>query len=361
MTPWKWFGLVLLALLVSPAGAQAQPVGWGMVVDAQGQIFFCDLERNTVWKRDLAGRLTPIKERNHCHSLTIDADGNIYGEQVGFGSLPDSGKLALWKITPGGKFSYLMMPTERPPQEFSIYFDRAGNRYAWAGDRDKNFSQILKRAPSGEVGVLAGREWGSADGSRDEARFGSVGALAAGPDGSLYLTDSGNLRRVAPDGSVTTLGRGVVSDKVAGVPNQNGMFNHSMGMTVDAAGNVYIVDRGPRHVLRLSPDGRWTRFPSPWLRTPSGVAVAGNDFYIMELWPLPRFASELVGNPRIRRISADGEETTVVAVASTPARAGTAVLLAVIVAGVVEWRRKRRSRGAAPLQRPASHALFSER
>ena len=76
--------------------------------------------------------------------------------------------------------------------------------------------------PTVTVTTLAG--WvrpGFADGKGLQARFNGPSALAAGPDGSLYVCDSRNhrLRRVTPDGTTTTVaGSGPVDCRQSALP-----------------------------------------------------------------------------------------------------------------------------------------------
>lgn len=144
----------------------------------------------------------------------------------------------------------------------------------------------------------------------------------------------------ADDTALVAAACGVVSEKVGGVPGFIGMYNRSMGMIADGRGNVYIVDRGPGHVLKIAPDGKLTWIPCGWWQVPTGVAVAGDDLYIRKEWTVPTFVAEVLGSPRIRRIPAGGEEATVAVVASRRARAATATLLAAVVVGIPLLRQR---------------------
>src|SRR5262249_36057778 len=59
----------------------------------------------------------------------------------------------------------------------------------------------------GEVRTYAGGDKGERDGNRHRAEFTLPFGLAAGPDGSLYVTEpgAGSLRRIDPNGEVSTL------------------------------------------------------------------------------------------------------------------------------------------------------------
>ena len=68
--------------------------------------------------------------------------------------------------------------------------------------------------------------------------------MAEGPDGSLYITDNrATLRRIAPDGRVTLVAGGGTSVE-DGVSGSAVRFADVMGVAADAAGRIYVADRG---------------------------------------------------------------------------------------------------------------------
>jgi DNA-binding beta-propeller fold protein YncE len=100
---------------------------------------------------------------------------------------------------------------------------------------------------------------GSADGAGAMARFDTPRGIAALPDGTLYVTDAGNhtIRRIAPDGTVTTIA-GVAG--VAGSddgPALQAHLNTPSGIDVNDKGEVFIVDTFS-HTIRMLKDGMLT-------------------------------------------------------------------------------------------------------
>ena len=89
-------------------------------------------------------------------------------------------------------------------QPLGLTHDAAGNVYV----ADSANHTIRRIAPDGTVSTLAGSAGasGSADGTGAAARFAFPGDIAVGPDGDLYVADSGNarIRRVTTAGVVTT-------------------------------------------------------------------------------------------------------------------------------------------------------------
>jgi sugar lactone lactonase YvrE len=293
-----------LALLFLPTPTTAHPAT-GIVVDARGRVYFSDLE--TVWRLDAGGHLTvfrPAVRGRHVHELSVDAAGNVYGADVSYEASTGKWVSAVWRRAPDGRAeTYLVAPTTDPPRGASIWRDAAGNTYFVEQDRHANRETlILKRTPSGDVQTFAGGAYGHADGRGTEARFESIGGLAFGPDGSLYVTDEGSLRRVSLSGEVRTLARGLdeplPDDARAG-------YGGLMGLAVDAAGNVYVADYGRRRVLKVAADGEVTRVvraEAPW--APHGVAATSDGrVLVLETAFTP---PNVFDGPRVRELSPDG-------------------------------------------------------
>lgn len=83
----------------------------------------------------------------------------------------------------------------------SLVVDAAGTLFVGDG------RTVRRVARSGDVATLAGRaeESGRVDGPGPAARFQEISGIAIGPDGSLFVTDDGAVRRVSPQGEVVTI------------------------------------------------------------------------------------------------------------------------------------------------------------
>ena len=113
--------------------------------------------------------------------------------------------------------------------------------------------------PDGRSQLLAGLpgRYGWADGTAEQARFFKPLGIALGADGSLYVADSGNhrIRRVAPDGRTTTVaGTGQRGHRDGAAANAQ--FSEPSGVAVAADGSVYVADFGSHVLRRIAPDGQ---------------------------------------------------------------------------------------------------------
>ena len=126
-----------------------------------------------------------------------------------------------------------------------VRLDSAGNVYV----ADTSNDTIRKLALVGAnwvvttIAGLAGSS-GSADGKGSAARFNSPGAVAAGTNGNLYVTDNGNntIRMITPAGVVTTIAG--LAGRSGSADGSAALFNAPLGLDVDNAGNLYVADNG---------------------------------------------------------------------------------------------------------------------
>jgi DNA-binding beta-propeller fold protein YncE len=173
---------------------------------------------------------------------------------------------------------------------------------------------IWRVGTDGHRALVAGGDPGFQDGPGAAARFDTPSHVALGPDGSLYVADTGNhaIRHVSPAGAVTT----IAGDGEAGAgEGANARLNGPVGVAVSADGRVFVADTYNDRVVRLVPPpdgtGRWTVTPvagagvpglldgtrgDAMFDTPSGlVALSDGSLVVAD-----------TGNDALRRVSADG-------------------------------------------------------
>lgn len=293
----------------------------GVAVDTVGNIYVADGGDHTVRKVTPGGLVTTLAGSSgqggssdgtgggarfvYPHALAVDADGNVF--------VTDSGNRTIRKITTSGRVTTLAGNTSfNLPQGIAV--DGAGNVFV----SDTGNSTIHKIAANGVVTTFAGLsgQTGVADGTGADARFTYPFGLASDAAGNLYVADFGNsaIRKITPGGTVTTL---------AGTPGATGnadgngpsaRFDHPAALSVDAAGNVYVIDTSNQTVRKISPSGSVSTLagtagaggradgvgPAARFFYPSGIGVTGAGLvYVGD-----------TGNHTLRVVTAAGSVST---------------------------------------------------
>lgn len=139
------------------------------------------------------------------------------------------------------------------------------------------------------VSTLAGnKNQGSNDGTGTQASFGGINGITVDAAGNVYLTDNwlNQVRKISPSGVVTTL-----PDNAAGSTdihgNPNIIYNGADGIVMDASGNLYVSYFYSATVRKILTNGKgavlaqYSLVAAPnGLQQPSGLAIdaSGNIF-----------------------------------------------------------------------------------
>lgn len=142
----------------------------------------------------------------------------------------------------------------------SLAVDGNGNIYV----ADTLNNAIRKVTPDGVVSTLAGKPGssGTNDGSALEARFNSPFCLTVDNNGNIFVSDTGNntIRKISSDGQVSTLaGVGGTSGTNDGAAS-DARFSAPEGIAVDSSGNLFVVDALNSTIRKISPAGMVTTF-----------------------------------------------------------------------------------------------------
>src|SRR4029079_9554611 len=174
-------------------------------------------------------------------------------------------------------------------------------------------NRIRKISPDGNVTTLAGGGEGFADGTGASASFNTPSALAPGPGGDLFVADTANnrIRKISPDGHVST----VAGDGTAGYvdgPAAKARCNGPIGLAVSEGGDIYVADTYNDVIRMITTEGEVTT-----------IAGAGSPGYAdgeqkSALFDTPcgivivnnTLIVADTGNDRLRRVSAEGNVTT---------------------------------------------------
>jgi sugar lactone lactonase YvrE len=186
--------------------------------------------------------------------LACDGSGNIY--------VADTGNHTIRKVTPAGVASTLaglagvsgstdgQGDEARFFQPAGVACDAGGNVYV----ADTGNHAIRKVTPDGVVTTLAGMAGvpGAADGTGAASAFFSPQGVACNPGGIVYVADSGNhtIRKITPSGVVTTIAGAAGAQGSIDGPGSVARFRLPTGIACDAAGKLYVADTN-NHTVRV--------------------------------------------------------------------------------------------------------------
>ena len=165
----------------------------------------------------------------------------------------------------------------------------------------------------GVVGTFAGGIVGYLDGVGTAAQFNAVRDIKFDSKGILWAADRGNqrIRRIAPDGTVTTAAGNGTSGYLDG-PAASAQFADPCRVAPAADGSVYIADCSNYRIRKLSADG--TK-----VTTVAGAGIgfidgAGSSAKFGSIGGMSWLGSTLLvtdnGNNRIRAVAGDGSVST---------------------------------------------------
>ena len=188
---------------------------------------------------------------------------------------------------------------------------------------------IRRISPTGQVSTLAGGAGaGYADGLGRTARFWQPTDVAVDATGVVYVADAQNhcLRRISPDGQVTTLAGSPGEEAYADGPRETARFGQLGGLALDAAGTLYVTDNTHARVCAVSPSGQVRTLARSYISTepdtgyvisPVDVAIGpGGTLYVADqqrgvlrmsadkgLQPLPVVKSDPAAKPWLARLA----------------------------------------------------------
>jgi hypothetical protein len=335
---WRGFhfaSLLLLLLCARPGGAVWAHPAWGIQMNRQGELYFADVQRDRIWLINGRGTLIPVLNDKHSHDLWLDQSDNVFGEHVSFDAAHNQWRTSRWQLSINEQLTELGAP---PVPGLSLFHDAAGNTFVVESTEQQ--VRLLRRAPDGQLTLLAGGPRGHADGQGAAASFNQIEALTLGYDGALYLHDQNCIRRVSATGEVTTLG----GNPLAGLARESQPA--LLGVATDRSGNVFVADTAQHALRKIDPAGHAeVIFETGWFWQPTGVTAVNGDLYILQSapasllgrWPVLGIGPYL----RVQKLAADGSVHTLATLWGPTTRLvlGSLVLLGALIA---LWRMRRR-------------------
>lgn len=242
-----------------------------LAVDSQGNVYSTEGSSHGLRKITPAGAVTTFagsvsgfgsKDGNgqeaqfmYPAGLAIDSSGNIY--------MADTGTTSIRKITPAGVVTTLAGVARNidladgsgsaaglaDPGKIAV--DGRGNIYF------ADSYTIRKATPAGVVTTLAGNPLGggSADGTGTSASFSYISGIAADAAGNVYVSEVMTIRKISPEGVVTTLAGSDHPDYTLPFDGTGSAarFSYLSGLAIDGAGNLYAADNVT--VRKITPSG----------------------------------------------------------------------------------------------------------
>ena len=233
-----------------------------LAVARDGTLFISDTGNNTIRRRAVDGTIstfagfagTPgstngvgsVARFNAPLGLALAVNGDLF--------VADSGNHVIRRITSGGSVTTFAGGAElwgavdgkgdqaRFNGPVGLVFDKAGNLLV----ADSFNHSIRKITPDGTVTTLAGKlgEDGFADGPASDARFGAPAELAFDPNGNLFVTDGwyDTLRKITPEGTVSTVAGLVGTEGSTDGSYGGARFFNPYGIVATPTGSLIVSD-----------------------------------------------------------------------------------------------------------------------
>jgi streptogramin lyase len=269
--PWEFSKLVGLSGLSGYADSNGLNAKFnspqGTATDANGNVFVADTNSHTIRKISSQGFVTTLAGKaglsgyangagaaalfNFPRAITTDPAGNVY--------VCDSSNQVIRKITSTGLVSTLAGQPNIPgsadgPAASASFRNPTAIAYAPTGDlyiADTNNHAIRKIAPDGTVSTLAGlagsTNFGYVDATGSAARFRAPNTAAVSPDGNIYVSDTWNdrVRKITPAGVVTSL---------------TPVFPNPRGIAIRSTGELIVSDTSFSTLSSISASGTASLF-----------------------------------------------------------------------------------------------------
>ncbi len=245
-------------------------------VDSSGNLYVNDYNNNRVRKITPAGIISTVAGSNLCCDspngglatgaylytgpVTTDPSGNIYIWDLFTGKVR--------RVTPAGIINDYagsgqegfagdggVASNARFSSVTGLGTDAQNNLYIVDGNNER----IRKVSPDSSIGTVAGRSHFSGDGATATAAIlhRPTGVVTAS-DGTVYFTDTVNhrVRKIGPDGTINTLaGTGEPGFAGDNGPAAAAQLYFPDSITIDTAGNLYVVDQYQRRIRKITPAG----------------------------------------------------------------------------------------------------------
>lgn len=197
-----------------------------LACDRRGNFFVAARDAKAIFKVTAAGASTTLAGGlTDVVSFDIDSSGNLYlGNDSVICRLDQTGKLTVVYKLPSAN-SITAVAVDR---SHTLYYATAYQ--LWRLDSLGNNSLIAGRPVAGDD-----------DGIGSAAGFLGVFELRVDRNGILWAADSYSIRRITPDGTVTTIAGGTSPGDVDG-DGDKARFHYLVGMALETDGTIFVAD-----------------------------------------------------------------------------------------------------------------------
>lgn len=256
----------------------------GIAIDPSGNVYVTNTGNDRIDVYDRGGKLLRAFGRSGRAEGQFNAPFGAAADAAGFRAITDSNNGRVTILNPDGSVvSEWGSPAPGPtilPRPVAVAFDANGTAYVL--DQRRARIVVFSRTTGRPVRTIASQ-------GRDGGQLLDPSAIAISGGGTIYVADSGNKRiarfttagqhlgsitdtgtvrgiAVSPDGTAVYAAdaenrisvydqAGVLRDDFGGTGSKLGKLNAPAQMTVDAAGNLWVADRGNNRVQQFGPAG----------------------------------------------------------------------------------------------------------
>ncbi len=321
-------GPATLATLNSPQG---------IAVDAGGNIYVSDSGDNRVRMIAASGIITTFAGNGTLSSggdggpatsaglltpagLAVDLAGNVYIAEYNGDRIRKVNTAGIITSVAGNQIAAFggdggVATSASLNQPYSVAVDTSGNLYV-ADFQNRRVRQVNA---AGTITTLAGHPALGDGGPATRASLTSPYNMAADGNGNLFIADTRDnlVRKVDASGNISTYaGTGSPAYSGDAGPATSAGIGDPYGVTLDAAGNLYIADFLSSRVRRVTPAGVITTVAGtgqPGFSGDGGPATSA-AMYLPERMAVDGAGNLYIvdyGNCRVRKVSASGTISTV--------------------------------------------------